>query len=191
MLQAPDNLGLGRTQAQAEHEAWDSYTHVFEQLTSWGFIPPGRPSFPIPDIEPERYARLEGDAYPRLMGQVDAWFAYTRSWLAEIANRLICIRNEMDMIGVDLRRYYRTQVESKIIPKKPTESELSDLLKEQPRYRELMKYEQDFSMMQKHVDAILDGLERHAKGLSRQITIRGQEIDVSGAGSRNVRGFGR
>jgi hypothetical protein len=134
----------------------------------------------MPEINPHSYTNLEGDQYSILMGQVDAWFSYTGSTLAQVKGRLDAIRNEMTMMGVDLRRAVRTQVDAGT-RKKPSEAEMKDFLLELPRYQELLRLEQDYGIMQKHIDAILEGLERHAKGLSRQVTIRGQNIDLGGA----------
>lgn len=173
------NLGLGASQEQSTHETWDSYETVFEYLLKTGFTPTAKPSFSRPVVEPEQYAKLEGDEYSILMGKVDRWFDYTRSMQAELDGRLIAIRNEMDIIGVDMRATVRREVDSRV-RKKPSESEMKDLVKENPRYRELMKSEQDLEIAKKQVDAIAESLERYAKGLSRQVTVRGQNIEISG-----------
>lgn len=187
-LQVPSVLGLGRSEVDDAHQAWDSYEACCAQLTMWGFTPPARPMFPCPDINPNTYTQLEGAQYSILMGQVDAWFAYTNGMIAMISGRLVAIQNEKKMIGVDLRQNIRRRVAANEM-KKPTEAELNDMLLEQPRYRELTKYEQDFDITKKHLDAISEGLERHAKGLSRQVTLRGQEIELTGmnAGKRGGR----
>lgn len=176
-LQVPSNLGLGRSQEGAAHATWDSYEDVLMELSLRGIEPGGRPPFPRPMIDPAQYSNLEGAEYSTVMGRVDRWFEYMRSTQAEVEGRLIAVRNEMDIIGVDLRTDIRRDVKAKLI-NKPTESEIKDLVKEQPRYRELMKYEQDLEIAQKQVCAIVESLERHAKGLSRQITIRGQELEL-------------
>jgi hypothetical protein len=178
-LQIPSNLGLGRSQEDAAHATWDSYDNVIMELSLKGIDPGGKPNFPRPIIDPSQYSDLEGVNYSTVMGQVDRWFEYMRSSQAEIEGRLIAVRNEMDIIGVDLRSDVRRQVEANTM-KKPTEAELKDRVKEQPRYRELMRYEQDLEIAQKQVCAIVESLERYAKGLSRQITIRGQDIELGG-----------
>lgn len=170
---------MGRSVEQKEHATWDSYDDVAMELSMKGIDPPNRPPFPRPIIEPSQYADLEGANYSILMGQVDRWFEYMRTCQAEIDGRLIAVRNEMDIIGVDLRSMIRREVDAQI-RKKVSESEMKDALKEQPRYRELMKYEQDLEIAQKQVGAIVESLERYAKGLSRQITVRGQEIELGG-----------
>jgi hypothetical protein len=97
-----------------------------------------------------------------------------------VKGRLDTIRNEMAMMGVDLRKQVRLEVEAKT-RKKPSEAEMKDLLQELPHYRELLRLEQDYYIMQRHLDAQLEGLERHARGLSRQVTLRGQSIELGGA----------
>lgn len=178
-LQLPNNLGIGQSQEQAAHATWDSYDDVIMELSLKGIDPAGKPPFPRPIIDPAQYTNLEGVNYSIVMGQVDRWFEYMRTTLAEVEGRLIATRNEMDIIGVDLRADIRRQVDAQLI-KKPSEAEMKDRVKEQPRYRELMKQEQDLEIAQKQVASIVESLERYAKGLSRQITIRGQEIELGG-----------
>ena len=177
-LHVGGNIGLGQQQEAAAHATWDSYDDVFMELSMKGFDPPGRPPFPRPLIHPDQYTRLEGDAYSILMGQVDCWFEYTSCAKAEIEGRLITIRNEMYIIGVDLRATIRNEVALGKRPK-PAETVLRDLVKEQPRFRELLKLEQDLEVANKQITAILEALERYAKGLSRQVTLRGQNVEMT------------
>lgn len=189
-LTVPTNIGIGRTQEDSTHATWDSYEDVTMELSLLGVDLANKPPFPRPVIRPEQYANLEGDAYSILMAQIDVWFEYMRAVQAQLEGRLIATRNEMDIIGVDLRADIRRQVESQLI-KKPSESEMKDRVKELPRYRVLLKLEQDLEIAQKQVVSIVESLERYAKGLSRQVTLRTMEMELSGMEKgRRMRGGG-
>jgi hypothetical protein len=177
-LQVPSNLGLGQSQETATHTNWDSYEDIARYLSLRGFAPVGQPEFARPVIDPRWYAKLEGENYSILMGQIDRWFEYTRCVQAELEGRLITVQNEMEMIGVDLRAAFRQEVEAGL-REKMSEAAMKDLVKENTRHRALLKSEQDLKIAQKQVNAILESLERYAKGLSRQVTVRGQEMTLT------------
>ena len=179
-LQLPATLGLGEQQQQALHSAWDNYDQVHQTLMQLGMFPTCRPPFDRPIPTPEQYANLEGDDFHTLMNQVDRWFDYASGLKAELDGRLIAIENEMDILGVDIRTRMRQEVEAGR-HKKLSEAELKDLVKTVPRVRELMKTKQDLDIALLRVKSILDSLERYAKGLSRQVTLREQNIQISGA----------
>lgn len=177
-LEVRDNIGIGASQEATAQATWDSYDDVVMWLSLQGIDPAAKPPFPRPVILPEQYANLEGAAYSILMGQVDRWFEYVGSLQAQLKGSLIAIKNERDIIGVDFRAEVRRKVKDKTL-EKVGEAELKDQVKEIPRYRELLKNEQDIEIALLQVDSLLESLNRYAKGLSRQVTIRGQEIEVT------------
>lgn len=185
ILHVPPDLSIGKTQEEETKQVWDTYDGVYGHLVYWGFAPNGKPPFPLPDIQPEQYVNVEGAQYPILMAQVNKWFEYTSTTLAMVRGRLIAIENEMDMINVDIRKELRRQVKGGAREKIP-EAELKEIVKEHPRYRELLLHQQNYDIMRLHLEAVLENLDRHGKGLSRQITIRGQEIDLTGASNRRA-----
>lgn len=172
-------LGLGQSHEDNTHNAWDSADSAFAFMAVKGINFSAKPDFDPPIIQLNTYTIIEGAEYSTLMARTDRWFDYLRGLQAEIEGRLIPVRNEMDILAVDMRAAIRNQVEAQVI-KKPSETEIKDTIKLSPRYRELLYLEQNLEISLKQVQYKVESLERTAKGLSRQVTIRGQDIEITG-----------
>jgi len=183
-LQVQGDPGLAESIQDQIHTAWDTYDDVNMQLSLMGFDELPIPPFPKPDITPEQYTQVEGTEYSLLMARVDRWFEYAGNVKSQLEGRLLAIKNEMDIIAVDYRIQTRTNCET-TKSKKPSAEEFKDRIKSLPNYRQLMLMEQNLEMALGRVQTTLDGLKRLANGLSRQITIRGQEIDLGGKAQRH------
>ena len=186
-LEVPQDVGISQTEAQEINSVWDTYDAMNEWLASLGFTQEQRPPYPFPELTEDDYVNVEGDDYSRLMLRVDKWFAYAKGTRSQLKGRLLAVMDEMDIIAVDYRQQVRQQYAG-TKAKKPTVEESKDNIKSIGRYRELMLYEQNLNISIDSIDSKIASLERFSKGLSRQITLRGQEVDMGG---RAGRGTGR
>jgi hypothetical protein len=184
-LQVPGDVGIPQTTASQINSVWDTYDAVVQWLNSMGISHKQRPPFPFPELTEDDYVHIEGDDYSRLMLRVDKWFEYAEDLQAQFKGRLLAVKDEMTIISVDYRQQVR-QACAASKTKKPPAEEMKDNIMCIPRYRELMLYEQNLTMSLETINAKLSSLGRFAKGLSRQITLRGQEIDLGGKAGRSV-----
>lgn len=186
-LQISGDPGLGEQQAQEIHNTWATYDQVAGLLEAMGFpsmqVPPGA----RPVLTEDDYVHIEGDAYARTSFRVQRWLEYVRVRHAEMQGRLLCVQNEMSEMMAEhlkaLREYYR---QSGV--KKPAESELKESVKLLPQYKLLKLSEQNLQTALDRIKVERDTFEAYGQGLSRQLTMRGQEIELSGRGNRSVRG---
>jgi len=184
-LEIGSDVGISQTEAQKISSVWDTYDGMNAWLDQMGFSQEQRPPFPMPELTEDDYINIEGDEYGRKMLQVDRWFAYAKDMKAQLSGRLLAVTDEMEIIAVDYRVAINAQYDG-LKAKKPSVEEKKDNIRCIPRYRELMLYEQNLTIAARHIDAKIDSLERFSKGLSRQLTFRGQEIDLGGKASRQT-----
>lgn len=161
-------------------EQWDTVNNIEAYLASIGLHPPPLPPGDRPIIRPDDYVHIEGEQYGRLMGAVDVWWAYDRGRLAYFRSAHICTKNEMKVIAADMRRDFSLKVSSGSA-KKMTQSEQEDNILANPRYRSLMLLCQNLDIAIERAETLCDAGDRFRSGLSRQVTLRGQEIEMGNA----------
>ncbi len=160
---------------------WDVHDDVYQELVMAGFEPLRKPAGEFPEVSIEDYLNIEGEQYTRTMAWIDIWFAYASDILAWLKGRELGLTEELEDIERELKKLKRQEYES--LPKKsrPSEAELREVAESHPRCREIRR---DLVVLRNKIKVVqsrVDALERFAKGLSRQVTIRGQNIELGGA----------
>jgi len=186
-LNVPSDLGLPDEQQQQLEDYWDTYPEIYQNLELMGFGELPKPQCPQPQLTPEDYVNLEGDAYTIKQAQVDLWMGYavdTRARLeAQILQRTNAMKDMLTMGKLAIKERYPDP------KKRPNETTIKEEVMAHPHYRQLLNEQQKLEQALKVVEARVSYYERLAGGLSRQITFRGQNIDVGGKAVRRVRQF--
>jgi hypothetical protein len=165
-------------------KAWSGiYDDTYQVLTLEGFGPNlNEPAVPFPDITPKDYAYLEGDQYTQLMATVDYWFGRAKDRLGWVEAELICREGEYKDLVRELKHTLR-EAAKKVAPRKadlPSETELKEISERQEQPRMLAQRIAALKAQKVILDSRIESLERFAAGLSRRITLRGQEVDLTG-----------
>src|SRR3990172_8008521 len=173
-LQFSGDPGLSEQRATEIHSYWDNYDQLLMCMDAMGFPHMSTPPIPRPILTESDYLNIEGEEYASVR-------------LSEMRGRLQCVQNELADLTVEhmneLRRHYKSMQE-----KKPAEAELKETVKLLPNYKALKVAEQNLEAAIERIEVEVKAFEKYGAGLSRQLTMRGQEIDLGGKGSRVVRG---
>jgi len=190
-LELPQQMGLGQGAHQNIHDNWDTYNSVMGQLAREGFQPIPAPSFPCPPyVSAEQLTDQDTTRYTNLYAQVNAWQNYSEYCLACIDFAVIQTENEMDVITLKTKERLREESKAEPKAKKPSEDYMKEVAKCDPRYMQLRLYLQMLQQKRLVVKSQMDRLSRNLKMLSRQVTIRGQEIEQGRRGHNLGRQFG-
>jgi hypothetical protein len=185
-LYITEDPGLSTQQLQEIHTRWDTYDDVVATLESMGFPRMEAPPIPRPVLTEGDYINIEGEEYARTSFNVTKWVEYASVRHAEMVGRLVCVDSELSDLTAEhlneLRKFYRASGE-----KKPSETELKDTVKLLPSYKVLMQAKQNLTAAVKRIEVEIAAYEKYAQGLSRQLTLRGQNIDLGGKEGRTVR----
>ena len=165
-------------------EAWQEvYDRACQNLSIAGFDQHLTiAAVPFPEVTPDHYVHMEGEQYTVVMAAVDYWFGRAKEWVGWVDAQLICLEGEYkDIIRESKLRLRDT---AKLVVSKrsdlPKETELKEQAERQPYPRQLAQKITELKAQKTILDSRVAILERFAAGLSRQVTIRGQEIDLQG-----------
>jgi septation ring formation regulator EzrA len=165
-------------------ETWSEvFDRTYQKLSVEGFDPIDTPpACAYPDITPGHYANIEGEDYTTTMATVDYWFARGKEKLGWIEAELICREGEFKDVVRGIKNSLRDQHKHLKRTDRPSETELKEVAESYQYPRELHQRITELNALKKVLDNRLEGLERLAAGLSRQVTLRGQGIDIEGRG---------
>lgn len=172
--------GISDTQQQNINQYWDNYGSLVASLQQMGFNPLTKPDGDFPHVTPADYANVEGDQYTQIMAMVDVWFVYAKDARSWIEARVIGLKEELKDTERELKRSMKSQYAN--VPKKdqPNETTIKEEAQSYWRCREIRKELSQLEGAKGIIEARIDGCERLSAGLSRQVTIRGQNIDLGG-----------
>lgn len=190
-LESVSQVALTDEQQDRVTEEWQEvFDRAYQSLTIAGFEPnQSLAAVDIPEITPADYVNIEGEEYTRLMGGVDYWFSRAKEKLGWVEAELICREGEHKDVVRGLKNALRE--EAKKITRKsdrPTETDIKEQAESYPYPRELSMRITELRAMEAVLKGRIEGLERFARGLSRQVTLREQEINLNSSSERRGRG---
>lgn len=179
-------MALTDSQQDQITEQWqDVYDRACQSLSLSGFDPMNTPeACPYPDITPADYINLEGEAYTKTMATVDYWFGRAKERLSWVEAELLCREAELKDVVRGIRNMLRDQSPTAKKSERPSETELKDKAEGFPYPRSLNQRITELRGAQVVLKGRVEALERFAAGLSRQVTLRQQEIEIHGAKGR-------
>ena len=172
-------LGLGITAEQEVHSVWDTLEDVMTVAMKEGFFPMNRPNYACPELDPNSLVNATSEQFAVLCAQLESWQSYVSSTLAAIEGAILQADNEMDIISTDIRNAVRQQAQE-AKEKKPAEKVIDDMVKANPRYRQLMHEHQQHKQKKLLMDSHLSRLSRSLRILSRFVEVRKLEAAQDG-----------
>jgi len=170
-LQVEPPAGIGQAAEQDVHGTWDTIDQVLIDSMKEGFYPMETPRYAMPILDPSALTSFNPDQYAILYSQMEGWQSYTSSKLAIVDGGLLQCDNEMDDIRVAIRSGVRRDCE-KSGEKKPGEAVIDDMVKSNPRWRQLRLYHQQLKQSKNLLQSHFDRLGRGMRLLSRYIEVR-------------------
>jgi hypothetical protein len=194
-LHLPPSLGTSATTKQEVHAQWRTLEIIEAELAAKGFAPLKQPSFEYPgSVTPEQLTTQNNQDYSTLYAQHLGWYNYTAELVAHVRAYLVQVENEMEDIASRLRIEERKKNKIRTKEDKLSKDDIEDVVLQEPRYRELRLEKQKFQQHRLLTEARLEAMYRNLQVLSRQVTIRSNELDQTQIGSnlpgRNQRGGG-
>lgn len=174
-------VGITDEEQDRVTESWtDVFDRALQTLSMAGFDQPtDDPVEPYPDITPDDYVNLEGDNYTRMMAKVDYWFNRAKHRLGWVEAELICRESEFKDVVRGIKNALREDTRGLKKAERPTETELKEQAESYPYPRSLAQRITELKANQLVLTNCIEGLERFASGLSRQITLREQDIHLT------------
>ncbi len=179
-LHIPGPLGIGETQEETIQRTWSTFDEMELHLArNYGVHPLEQPRCAIPRIT----GHLLNDANNREFSQIYAnfgeWFGYITSLYGRIQAKIVEINNEMSDLEVHNRKEMLNawRQTGGVKKDKPTVQEMSDYNALHPRHRELQLDHQRWEQQRLILQPRKEQLKKDSDIVSRQVTIRGQEIE--------------
>lgn len=178
-IEAP--VGIGESAAQEMHSTWDTLEAVRIELMKEGFYTLEVPRFAMPILNPSTFTNFHPEQFTLLYLQMESWQSYTSDILAVVDGGILQCENEMDDIEVHIKEGVRKQCEAEKT-KKPADTTIGNMVKTDPRYRELRLYHQTLKQRKALLESQFKRLGRGMRLLSRYV-----EVEKLKAGTNSAR----
>jgi hypothetical protein len=178
-LSLPTLMGVGHTQEEDIHETWSTFDEMELQLARQGIEPVMQPECEVPRITARLLTDVDNREFSQIFANFGEWYGYVTNLYGRIQAKIVEIDNELHDLEVQNRKYmldtWRASGGDK--KDKPTIQEMSDFNDLHPRVRELKHEWQQWEQQRLILSPRKDQLYRDMKIISRQVEIRGQELE--------------
>ena len=153
---------------------------VARMLEEMGFGPLPKPEVPYPRLTVEEFVQLEGEQYAATMMAVNLWGTYANDMHARYEGILLLRKGQLSeeerAAKLQLKASYRN------LPKKeqPNETTIKEEVQHMPNCRELRRQIAAMEGLIKVLAAKVTEMDKLGGVTSRQITLRGQEVEMTG-----------
>lgn len=175
---------VGDSKERAIHQRWTMLEEMENHMSiKLGITPLPEPEFPVPEVTKKLLTLEDGKAYSEGYLELNAWYCYVIQLKADCDASLICIEAEMKELESSVRESCRKSSRRTTAAgdaKPPPVAELNDKVARHPRHLELARDKAWYQGLAKKLDARAKGLETGLALMSRQVTIRGQELEQGG-----------
>ena len=179
-IEAP--AGLGEAAEHAVHETWNTLDDVMTMLTKAGFPPIDAPQFQMMKISPNDLANATSQQYSIWFSCYEAWQGYSSQYMNYYQAKRLEITNEAATLTAKIRKSLRTE------KPKPSEDTIKDIVATTPRIVELLRMEQQHKQAELMLEPQYEHIKKTIQLLSRHLSVRQFEAEVSGG--RGSRGYG-
>jgi hypothetical protein len=167
---------MGASAEDAIHQWWETFDRMELELQEAGVPPTEVPTSTRPKLTAEILATPNYQQFTEIYSIFGEWFGYIVDYHARVRAKLIEIVNEMNDIEVMMRENMREAAKAPGV-KKLSQLEMSDKIESLPQYRELKRERQKWDQQRIMLDGRLEQTSRDLKIISRQVEIRGQEME--------------
>lgn len=165
------------------HGSWDTIDLMLVQLAKEGFYQLDSPPYQMPIMTPEALTNFNANQYQMLQAQMEGWKSYTDARLAVVESGILQCDNEMEDIFIMARKEIRDTAEA-AKEKPPSDTEVKNLIKSTPRYRQLKLEQQKLKQAKNLLQSHLDRLGRGLSLLSRNIETK--KLEAGNVGRRGM-----
>lgn len=178
-LSLPSHMGVGQTQEDQIRQTWSTFDEMELQLTRQGIAPLMKPACGIPRITARLLTDADNREFSQIFSEFGEWYGYISNLYGRIQAKLVEIDTEMSDLEVQNRKFMLDFWKNGGGDRKnkPTIQEMSDYNAMHPRVRELKHEWQQWEQQRLMLQPRKDQLHGDMKIISRQVEIRGQELE--------------
>jgi hypothetical protein len=171
--------GMSDAGAEQLQNRWDTIARVLQTLARKGItIPDKPPPFPIPEVT-TTLVDTDNQAYLITNAQYIAWFNYVTPHVSLNDSLLLQVRGEKKSIEVAFREDFRSRERDLPPSKRTSKEEVSDRTEMDPRYIELMQWEQELLQEQSFLEGCKSQLTLVMRVISRHIEVKKVDIEMN------------
>lgn len=179
-LRLPKTVGMEAPAQQAIHNKWTTSPVVEQEVAAAGLPYDETPPCAYPGtLTAEQLTTIDPSEYTQLYSEHLGWYNYLAPIVARIKSHLLEVRNEKKEIDVHISTGERKRNTVRAKGDKLTAGEIEDAVWMDPRYNELVIIEQKLEQQKLEFEARLDCVHRNLQVLSRQVTLKGQELELN------------
>lgn len=179
-LRVPKTVGIPQNTQENIHGRWTTSPLVEQAVAAAGLPYDETPPHAYPGtLTAEQLTTIDPGEYTALFTEHLAWYNYLVPIVARVKSHLLEVRNEKKDIDVHIRTEERRRNGMRAKQDKLTESEIADSVWSDPRYNDLVLAEQKLDQQKLEYEARLDCISRNLQVISRQVTLKGQELELN------------
>lgn len=184
-LRVPGPLGVGQTEEEQIQRTWQTFDEMELMLTRLGIPPLEKPRCTIPKVTANLLTDSQNREFSQIFAEISEWYGFVTSLYGRIQAKLVEIDSELADLEVQNRRKMLKAWKDAGGEKKdkPTVQDLSDHNMMHPRVRALKHEWQQYEQQRLILQPRKEQLYRDWKTVSRQVEVRGQELERNRIGN--------
>lgn len=188
-VKMPSHPRSGASFVSSQEQKWETYGEVDRSLEELGVSLPTKPSFDQPILEGTFLTTVSNADLAILGTEFLSWFSYLSELLSRVEAQLLEVENAEETIIASLR-YNKRQGETQGA-KRMTAEDMKDYILLCPDYQEIALKKQRLAQRKKLLQVRVDVLDKSLKMISRQITLRGIDVEAQRIEHATNRGYGQ
>lgn len=182
-----DNLGLSDDGEKVINTKWNTIATALTQMARMGIsYESDPPDVPFPDITPAAFSENSNE-FVAIVTNCLVWTRYLKKQLGIIEAMIRQNKNEQEEIEATIRQNIRRMEDGS--GKKTAKEEMTDIIRLDPRYVELLQDEQLLAQSKKGVEDEISHLGAVRQTLSRSIELKKMEFEAARTASSAPRKF--
>lgn len=173
----PKAVGIGNTALQAIHKQFTTHPEVEKELVEMGVQDRPQPLVRAQELTSDNLGTDDGDRLRRLMAEQNSWLNYFSPILARTESRLLEVETQLKILESTIKKsmveYNKTCTKDQRITDKEMELELNC----NEMYREVLVECVRLKQYKIGMEAEMSIINRNIRVISRQVAVRGQDID--------------
>ena len=177
-LQVPAVLGIKMSDLEAIQSKFTTLGHVDQELKSMGIVGGKQPDFPLPELTAAALTTTSSTEYTEMYAKQLAWSNYLGPVLADVSSGLLEAENQMTLIEAKIKEVAKEQNKARAKEDRVSDVDIKNQVLNDPIYQEAMLEAQRLKQFKLKLEAMHEIAGRNLRLVSRQVTIRGQDIEA-------------
>ena len=179
MPDLPGLIGISDGDEALVKSRWDTISAVLKRLEHKGIvIPPNPPPFELPEVT-STLVDTDNQEYLKTNAKHLAWLNFYMPYIALNEGVLLQVRNEKTNIETLYRDSARRHNETLPASERQTKEEIADNTTLDPRYVELLQFEQELLQEKSLYEAKKEEISRTLRVISRHIEVKKLDADMN------------